>query len=84
MEVNDTKPIWIYCAQTEKSHCQKGMAMVVNQPFVSYFSLNGRPLRVANAEKSELLPLQIPSTRTKPPLLKRISALLLLISRVVF
>lgn len=33
--VNDTKPIWIYCAQTEKSHCQSGMAMVVNQPFVS-------------------------------------------------
>ena len=30
--INDTKPIWIYCAQTEKSHCQKGMAMVVNQP----------------------------------------------------
>ncbi|KAL2054401.1 hypothetical protein ABVK25_005149 [Lepraria finkii] len=28
--VNDTKPIWIYCSQT--SHCQKGMAMVVNQP----------------------------------------------------
>ena len=30
--VNDTKPIWIYCAQTLKSHCQSGMAMVVNQP----------------------------------------------------
>lgn len=28
--VNDTKPIWIYCSQP--SHCQKGMAMVVNQP----------------------------------------------------
>lgn len=27
--MNDTKPIWIYCGQT--SHCQKGMAMVINQ-----------------------------------------------------
>jgi len=30
--VKDTKPIWIYCAQTKGSHCQMGMAMVVNQP----------------------------------------------------
>ena len=30
--VNDTKPIWIYCAQTTGRHCQMGMAMVVNQP----------------------------------------------------
>jgi hypothetical protein len=28
--VNDTKPIWIFCGQT--THCQKGMAMVINQP----------------------------------------------------
>lgn len=27
--INDTKPIWIYCGQT--GHCQKGMAMVINQ-----------------------------------------------------
>ncbi|KAG9776555.1 hypothetical protein KCU88_g4818, partial [Aureobasidium melanogenum] len=27
--INDTKPIWIYCGQT--NHCQKGMAMVINQ-----------------------------------------------------
>ncbi|KAK5442017.1 hypothetical protein LTS15_011064 [Exophiala xenobiotica] len=27
--VNDTKPIWVYCGQT--NHCQKGMAMVINQ-----------------------------------------------------
>ncbi|KIW18801.1 hypothetical protein PV08_03090 [Exophiala spinifera] len=27
--VNDTKPIWIFCGQT--NHCQKGMAMVINQ-----------------------------------------------------
>ncbi|MCJ1291722.1 hypothetical protein MMC34_003267 [Xylographa carneopallida] len=28
--VNDTKPIWIYCAQG--THCESGMAMVINQP----------------------------------------------------
>ncbi len=27
--INDTKPIWIYCGQV--NHCQKGMAMVINQ-----------------------------------------------------
>lgn len=32
VEVNDTKPIWIYCSQAKGSHCQNGMAMVVNQP----------------------------------------------------
>src|SRR5271163_1284226 len=29
VQVNDTKPIWIYCGQT--GHCQKGMAMVINE-----------------------------------------------------
>ena len=32
VEVNDTKPIWVYCSQTKGSHCQNGMAMVVNEP----------------------------------------------------
>lgn len=27
--VNDTKPIWIFCGQ--QPHCQKGMAMVINE-----------------------------------------------------
>lgn len=30
--VQDTKPIWVYCAQTTGGHCQKGMNMVVNEP----------------------------------------------------
>lgn len=29
--VGDTKPIWVYYAQTKGSHCQMGMAMVVNE-----------------------------------------------------
>jgi len=27
--VNDTKPIWVYCAQG--NHCEKGMSMVINE-----------------------------------------------------
>ncbi|PMD19405.1 hypothetical protein NA56DRAFT_558759, partial [Hyaloscypha hepaticicola] len=30
--VNDTKPIWIYCAQTKLSHCQSGMVAAINAP----------------------------------------------------
>jgi plastocyanin len=29
VQVNDTKPIWIYCSQGK--HCQQGMAMVINE-----------------------------------------------------
>jgi hypothetical protein len=28
--INDTKPVWIYCAT--KGHCQKGMVMAINAP----------------------------------------------------
>ena len=34
--VNDANPIWIYCSQTEGSHCQMGMAMVINEPYASH------------------------------------------------
>jgi plastocyanin len=34
LKVNDTNPIWLYCAQV--SHCQSGMAMVVNPPYVEF------------------------------------------------
>lgn len=30
LTINDTSPIWLYCAATE--HCQSGMAMVINPP----------------------------------------------------
>ena len=41
--VNDTKPLWMYCAT--KDHCQKGMVMAINAPqsgektFASYKAL---------------------------------------------
>lgn len=28
--VNDTKPVWFYCAQTKKAHCQAGMVGSIN------------------------------------------------------
>lgn len=33
--VEDSKPIWYYCAQQASSHCQSGMAGVINQNFDS-------------------------------------------------
>ncbi|KAK3318844.1 hypothetical protein B0H66DRAFT_517229 [Apodospora peruviana] len=30
--VNDTKPIWFYCSQTNGDHCQKGMVGSINAP----------------------------------------------------
>jgi len=30
IQVNDTKPLWLYCAQGR--HCQNGMVMVINEP----------------------------------------------------
>src|SRR5271156_3211682 len=32
LKVNDTNPIWLYCSQV--THCQAGMAMVINPPYV--------------------------------------------------
>ncbi|KAK0721625.1 hypothetical protein B0T26DRAFT_673425 [Lasiosphaeria miniovina] len=30
--INDTKPIWAYCGQTNGDHCQKGMVHAINAP----------------------------------------------------
>jgi len=38
--INDTQPIWLYCAQTAGSHCQSGMAMVINPPSNGQNTLN--------------------------------------------
>lgn len=44
--VNDTKPIWAYCAQNTGTHCQRGMAIVINEAYVSF------PLPVNNYSPS--------------------------------
>ncbi|KAJ2967601.1 hypothetical protein NUW58_g10412 [Xylaria curta] len=30
--INDTKPLWFYCPQTNGNHCQKGMVHSINAP----------------------------------------------------
>jgi plastocyanin len=30
IQINNTNPIWLYCAQGQ--HCQRGMVMVINEP----------------------------------------------------
>jgi len=44
--VNDTKPIWLYCGQT--GHCQKGMAMVINENTASGKTLEAYKDNAAN------------------------------------
>mgnify|MGYP002622331431 FL=1 len=39
IQVNDTKPLWLYCAQGR--HCQNGMVMVINEPYVPSRSDSG-------------------------------------------
>jgi hypothetical protein len=33
IQVNNTNPIWLYCAQGR--HCENGMVMVINEPYVT-------------------------------------------------
>jgi hypothetical protein len=62
--VNDTKPIWIYCGQT--NHCEKGMAMVINQNDTS-----GKTIEqyIANAAMIPLVSVAAPppAAGTPPP-----------------
>jgi plastocyanin len=34
LKINDTKPLWLFCAQV--GHCQGGMAMVINPTYVIF------------------------------------------------
>jgi len=40
--INDTKPIWIYCAQAD--HCQKGMVASINAYVVTPLGRTYHPL----------------------------------------
>lgn len=51
--VEDSKPIWYYCAQTKGNHCQRGMVGVVNQFFDSPdFTLDAHKALAADADVS--------------------------------
>jgi len=54
--INDTKPIWLYCAQGK--HCQGGMAMVINPASGSPNTLAAYKSAAAGVAKSEV-PAQI-------------------------
>lgn len=60
--INDTKPIWIFCGQT--NHCQKGMAMVINQ---NDSSPNTIDAYIANAAKLPLVNVTAPPSSSAPP-----------------
>ncbi|KIW31154.1 uncharacterized protein PV07_02824 [Cladophialophora immunda] len=60
--VNDTKPIWIYCGQT--NHCEKGMAMVINQ---NDSSPNTIDAYIANAAKIPLVNVTTPPPSGSAP-----------------
>lgn len=50
--INDTTPIWLYCAQTAGSHCQSGMAMVINPPSSGQKTLNSYKIAAKNTTTS--------------------------------
>ncbi|EFX05912.1 extracellular serine-rich protein [Grosmannia clavigera kw1407] len=55
--VEDSNPIWYYCAQTVGSHCQKGMAGVINQNFNSANTLSAYKAAAANTGVSCIPPV---------------------------
>ncbi|CAK7231542.1 hypothetical protein SBRCBS47491_007966 [Sporothrix bragantina] len=54
--VQDTNPIWYYCAQTKGNHCQAGMAGVINQNFNSPNTLAAYKANAALTGVSEIPP----------------------------
>ena len=55
--VQDTNPIWYYCAQTTGNHCQNGMAGVINQNFNSPNTLAAYKLKAASTTVSIVPPV---------------------------
>ena len=60
--VNDTKPIWIFCGQT--NHCAKGMAMVINQNDTSPKTIDAY---IAAAAQLPLVNVTAPPTGSAAP-----------------
>ncbi|KAF3765717.1 hypothetical protein M406DRAFT_289940 [Cryphonectria parasitica EP155] len=55
--VEDTDPIWYYCAQTTGDHCQNGMAGVINQNFNSANTLAAYKANAATTGVSVIPPV---------------------------
>ncbi|KAF4336801.1 plastocyanin-like domain protein [Fusarium beomiforme] len=57
--VEDSKPIWYYCAQQMGNHCQNGMVGVINQNFDNQdFSLRRHKELAAETVKSVIPPVE--------------------------
>ncbi len=55
--VQDTNPLWYYCAQTKGGHCQAGMAGVINQNFNSPNTLSAYKAKAALTGVSVIPPV---------------------------
>ncbi|KAI1381817.1 hypothetical protein F4677DRAFT_5185 [Hypoxylon crocopeplum] len=54
--VKDDKPVWFYCAQTAKTHCQAGMVGSVNAPAEGDKTFSAFKALAANAPPSTIPP----------------------------
>jgi hypothetical protein len=64
--VQDNKPNWFYCSQTKGSHCQMGMAMVINQDFNSPNTLAAYK-KAANLTGTSISPPRVQGGVIAPP-----------------
>jgi len=69
IEVTDTKPLWVYCGQT--GHCQKGMAMVINENAASGKTLEAYKAKAAAGGASMSMSMSMspgyPNPTAAPP-----------------
>ncbi|KAL1882327.1 hypothetical protein VTK73DRAFT_1886 [Phialemonium thermophilum] len=54
IQINDTKPIWIYCAQAK--HCESGMVMVINENTAANSSRSLENFKSAAAKATTVVP----------------------------
>lgn len=54
--MKDDKPIWFYCAQTAKAHCQAGMVGSVNAPAAGNKTFDAFKALAATAPPSTIPP----------------------------
>lgn len=65
-EIDNPEPQWFYCSQTVGSHCQMGMAFVVNQSFNGPNTLDAYKAAAAQTEVS-ISPLVVQGGTIAPP-----------------
>lgn len=58
--VEDTKPIWFYCSQTNGNHCQNGMTGAINQNFSSQNTLAAYNAKAKTSGTSVSPAVQLP------------------------